>query len=142
VQKWFGSSGVCINENFELLMVLQGKPEEEKTWSVPSGRKENNETFEECCVREIKEETGYIAELVSKLKVKKGVYEEFNISFEVHYFLVKIVDGERKIQDPDNLIYDIDWKNIDELKELNLSFPEDRDFLIDCIKSKYTYNSY
>ena len=48
---------------------------------------------------------------------------------------MKIVDGERKIQDPDNLIYDIAWKNINELQELNLSFPEDRDFLIDCIKN-------
>lgn len=38
MQKWFGSSGVCINENPELLMVLQGKPEEEKMWTVPSGR--------------------------------------------------------------------------------------------------------
>lgn len=134
MQKWFGSSGVCVNENEELLMVLQGKPDEEKTWSVPSGGKEENENFEECCVREIKEETGYIAEVVEEIKVKKGVYKEIEISFEVHYFLVEIVGGERKIQDPDNLIYDIAWKNIEELKELRLSFPEDREFLIDCIK--------
>jgi ADP-ribose pyrophosphatase YjhB (NUDIX family) len=118
VQKWFGSSGICINENGELLMVLQGKPEEDKAWSVPWGGQEKNETFEECCVREINEETGYVAEVVDEIKVKKGIYEEINISFEVHYFLVKIVDGERKIQDPDNLIYDVAWKNIDELRNL------------------------
>ena len=141
MQKWFGSSGICINENGELLMVLQGKPEEDKTWSVPSGGQEKNETFEECCVREIKEETGYDAEVVDKIKVKKGIYEEINIYFEVHYFLMKIVDGERKIQDPDNLIYDVAWKNIDELKELSLSFPEDRDFLIDYIK-RNSHNPY
>ncbi len=142
MQKWYGSSGVCINENGQLLMVLQGKPEEVKSWSVPSGGQEKDETFEECCVREIKEETGYVAEIVDEIKVKKGIYDEINISFEVHYFLVKIVGGERKIQDPDNLIYDIAWKNIDELKELSLSFPEDRDFLIDCIKSNYSHNFY
>ncbi len=79
--KWFGSAGVCINENGELLMVLQGKPEEEKTWSVPSGGQERNETFEECCIREIKEETGYIVEVVDELKVKKGIYEKINISY-------------------------------------------------------------
>jgi len=94
VQKWFGSAAICINEFGELLMVLQGKPEEEKTWSVPSGRQEENETFEECCVRELKEETGYIAEVVNELKVKKGFYNEINVSFEVHYFLVNIVGGE------------------------------------------------
>jgi ADP-ribose pyrophosphatase YjhB (NUDIX family) len=51
VEKWVGSSGICINENGQLLMVLQGKPEEKKTWSVPSGGKETNESFEECCER-------------------------------------------------------------------------------------------
>lgn len=136
MQEWFGSAGLCINENGEILMVLQGKPEEDKTWSIPSGERGENETYGECCVREINEETGYIAEVLDKIKIKKGVYEEVNISFEVHYFLAKIVAGERKIQDPDHLIYDIAWKNSDELKELKLSFPEDRDFLIDYIKSK------
>ena len=53
MQQWFGSSGVCINEHGQLLMVLQGKPEEKKTWSIPSGGKEYDETYEECCIREI-----------------------------------------------------------------------------------------
>ena len=30
-------------------MVLQGKEEEEKRWSVPSGGLEKGETLEECC---------------------------------------------------------------------------------------------
>jgi ADP-ribose pyrophosphatase YjhB (NUDIX family) len=141
VQKWFGSSGVCINENGHLLMVLQGKPEEKKTWSIPSGGKEHNETFQECCVREIEEETGYIAEIVEEIKVKRGIYEHLNISFEVHYFLVKTVDGKRIFQDPDNLIYDIAWKNVDEIKTLELSFPEDRDFLMDYITKEYKSQS-
>ena len=136
MKKWCGSSGICINENGELLMVLQGKPAEEKAWSVPSGGKEKNETFEECCVREVKEETGYDVEVVEELKVKNGIYEDISISYEVHYFLVKIVGGERKIQDPDNLIYDISWKTVYELEALELSFPEDKDFLMDCINER------
>lgn len=141
MQKWFGSSGVCINENGDLLMVLQGKPEEKKTWSIPSGGKEHNETFQECYVREIEEETGYIAEIVEEIKVKRGIYEHLNISFEVHYFLVKTVGGIRNFQDPDNLIYDIAWKNVDEIKTLELSFPEDRDFLMDYITKEYKSQS-
>ena len=137
MQKWFGSSGVCINENGELLMVLQGKPEEHKTWSVPSGERKQNETFEECCVREIKEETGYKTEIVEEIKVKKGSFEKLNISVDVHYFLVTIVGGTRNIQDPDNLIYDIAWKSARELETLEFSFPEDRDFLIDYITKEY-----
>ncbi|UOQ46863.1 NUDIX hydrolase [Gracilibacillus caseinilyticus] len=134
MRNWFGASGVCINEENKLLMVLQGKPEEVKKWSVPSGGLEEKESFAECCRREVSEETGFIVETGDKLQVKKGENKEIGITFEVHYFLVGIFGGERMMQDPDHLIYDIDWESIDELKELDLSFPEDRDFLIDCIE--------
>lgn len=128
MNKWLGSSAICINEQGHLLMVLQGKPEEKKLWATPSGGKEPGETFEECCIREVHEETGYQVQIVEKLQVKQ---DEF---VEVHYFSVKIVGGERKIQDPDQLIYDIDWKSIDEIERLELSFPEDRIFLIDFMR--------
>lgn len=29
MEKWFGAPVICLNDNAELLMVLQGKPEEE-----------------------------------------------------------------------------------------------------------------
>ena len=51
-------------------MVLQGKPEE-KMWSIPSGGKEQAETFEECCIREIKEETDIQSILLKKLRLRK-----------------------------------------------------------------------
>ncbi|MDN4494356.1 NUDIX hydrolase [Ureibacillus aquaedulcis] len=127
--EWHGSSGVCINEKGQLLMVLQGKPDEKKTWSIPSGGRKNNETFEECCIREIEEETGYKVEILSELQVKKARYDKANISIEVHYFLVKQVGGAMAIQDPDNLIYEIAWKTIDEIQDLELTFTEDRDIL-------------
>jgi ADP-ribose pyrophosphatase YjhB (NUDIX family) len=140
MQKWMGASGVCVNENGELLMVLQGKPEEIKKWSVPSGGKDDHETLQECCVREIQEETGYITEIIEEIRVKKGIIEELDVSIEieVHYFLVKAVGGKRNFQDPDQLIYDIAWKNVEEIKNLVLSFPEDREFLIDYLTKDFT----
>ena len=38
---WVGATGVCINSDGQVLMVLQGKPEEEKYWSVSYMRKRN-----------------------------------------------------------------------------------------------------
>lgn len=87
----------------------------------------------------MEEETGYVTEIMKEIKLKVGMLEGFRV--EVHYFFVKVIGGEREIQDPDQLIYDIDWKTIDELNELHLSFPEDREFLIDCIKNNYSHNS-
>ena len=141
MKKWFGSSGVCMNEDGQLLMVLQGKPEEGKTWSIPSGGKKHVETFEECCLREITEETGYLGEIIEEIKVKRKTYEHLHIIAEVHYFLVRIVGGKRTIQDPDNLIYDIAWKNLEELHAIELSFPEDRDYLINYITMAFKPNS-
>ncbi|WP_053368182.1 NUDIX hydrolase [Bacillus sp. FJAT-27245] len=132
--KWAGAAGICINEEGNLLMVLQGMPEEVKKWSVPSGGVEEGESFQECCKREFEEETGYLVEVLDEVKVKTGTYEGFMV--EVRYFIVKIVGGSRKIQDPDNLIYDIAWKTVDDLATLELSFPEDRGFLLNHMENR------
>lgn len=59
MNRWVGAAALCVNSDRQLLMVLQGKPEEEKRWSVPSGGKEEDETLEDYCIREVYEETGY-----------------------------------------------------------------------------------
>ncbi|WP_343033691.1 NUDIX hydrolase [Virgibacillus ihumii] len=102
--KWYGAGGVCVKDG-KVLMVLQGTTEEPKRWSVPSGGLETEETFEECCIREIKEETGYDVEIIQPLFKKDGQFSE------AHYFEVKITGGKPTIQDPDEVIYDIDWKS-------------------------------
>ena len=142
MKEWFGSSGLCFNDNGQLLMVLQGKPEEKKLWSIPSGGKEVDESFEECCLREMEEETGYLTEIVEEVKVKRVIYDTRNITAEVRYYIVRIVGGERAIQDPDGLIYDIAWKGLEELKTLKLTYPEDRDFLIQYIRKHSSNHSY
>ena len=133
MEKWYGSAGVCVNEKGQLLMVLQGKPEEKKLWTIPSGGKEDLETFEDCCVREIKEETGYQVEIVRKLKAKEG--KTFGIDVVVQYFEVKIVGGTMEINDPDGLIHEVAWKSAKDLEDLDLSFPEDRSFLSALIRN-------
>ncbi|GIN20533.1 MAG TPA: NUDIX hydrolase [Bacillus bacterium] len=107
MSQWIGAAGVCVNEHDELLMVLLGKPEEIKTWSVPSGGLESGETIEECCIREVYEETGYQTEIIEKLYVKNTVIDNFDV--QVHYFLLRIIGGEATIQDPDQLIHQIAW---------------------------------
>ena len=138
MNKWSGSSAVCINEEGQVLMVLQGTPEEDKKWSVPSGGKEQKETFMECCIREVEEETGYIGEVIEEIKVKRTVMDTYEV--EVYYYLIKIVGGSMKIQDPDQLIYDVAWKSIEELTDLEFSFLEDKAFLQSYIKLK-VFNS-
>ncbi|PEE38600.1 DNA mismatch repair protein MutT [Bacillus pseudomycoides] len=49
MKRWVGTAAICVNEKNEILMVLQGKKEEPKRWSVPSGEQEEGETSEYCC---------------------------------------------------------------------------------------------
>ncbi|URM32574.1 NUDIX hydrolase [Cytobacillus firmus] len=135
MHKWLGSAGVCIRGD-KVLMVLQGTADEPKRWSVPSGGLEEGETFEECCIREVREETGF------EVKVIRTIFNKMSCSGEVRYFEVEIIGGEATIQDPDQLIYDIAWKSIEEIKTLKLSFPEDRAFLITLPSFAYCEEDY
>lgn len=131
MKKWYGAASICINEKNELLMVKQGTPEEPKRWSIPSGGKEDGETFEECCVREVKEETGYDIQIIQPLFVKKETITGYDI--EARYYQAKIIGGKPSIQDPDNLIYEVAWKTANEIKTLQLSYPDDREMLLSYV---------
>lgn len=47
-----------VERNGEYIVVEESKDETEGLWSLPAGRLEADETFEECISREVKEETG------------------------------------------------------------------------------------
>jgi len=133
VNFWRGAAACCLNENHQVLMVLQGKPDEEPKWSVPSGGVEPGETFEECCAREVWEETGYRVHVGKELFEKRG--QSYGWIVEVHYFQVTIVARNSCIQDPDGLIHQVAWKSWNDLMTLNLAFPEDREFLLQLTNS-------
>ena len=134
MNQWIGACGVCINSDKQLLMVLQGIPEEEKRWSVPSGGLEQGETLEECCIREVYEETGYLCKIIKKVKEKSGAYGP--VEYLVTYYEVEIVGGQPTIHDPDGLIYEIAWKTPEQIKKLEFSFPEDKEFLLQYIEGR------
>lgn len=133
---WTGATGICVNEEGKVLMVLQGAPKEEKRWGLPGGGVEEGESYDQCCKREVEEETGYEVDVIELLQQKKGTYDTIGISFEVYYYKMEITGGEEKIQDPDGLIYEVGWKSAEDIKELTLSFPEDREFLMTYLEQK------
>lgn len=135
MKRWIGTAVICMNEKNEFLMVLQGKVNEEKRWSVSSGGQEEGEELEECCVREVWEETGYEVEVIDKLCEKKGI--TYGVPVHVYYYMVKLIGGNMKIQDPDELIHEID-----EVKKLSLSFPEGYDLLYKYTNKKEVFKHF
>ncbi len=127
MSNWQGAAGICINDQNEVLLVLQHMPEDDvEKWAVPAGGAEVGESLRACCEREFFEETGLIVEAKEEVTVKKGEYENSAISFEVHYFRVEVTGGAINAEDPFELILDVAWKPIGELKDLNMAYPDDR----------------
>ncbi|GIP17535.1 DNA mismatch repair protein MutT [Paenibacillus montaniterrae] len=130
MNKWTGCAAVCMNELHELLMVrargIDG-------WLVPSGSLEVNETTEECCIRETREETGYEVEIVKQLYLKQKTTST-GIEIRTFYYEVKLVGGKVNIDDPDKDIYSVAWFSIDELNKITYAYEEDKDFLIEHVK--------
>ncbi|AFC29562.1 GCN5-like N-acetyltransferase [Paenibacillus mucilaginosus 3016] len=126
---WRGAAAMIRNESRQLLMILQGRPEEEKKWSVPAGGLNDGEALEECCAREVWEETGHRVQVGAYLHEKRGISRGY--PYLVKYYEAEITGGAPVIQDPDGLIYDIRWMSAPEIRELALTYPEDRAFLLE-----------
>lgn len=111
MRREFSAGGIVFNNG----KVLLTKHSQNKHWSFPKGLLDHPEqTTEESALREVKEEGGVEAEILSKVGYSKYVYT-FNgekIFKIVTYFLMKYISGDPK---------DHDW----EVEEAGWYTPED-----------------
>lgn len=129
MSNWKGAAGICINDEKEVLMVLQGPPEEEKKWGLPAGPLEGNETLEESCVREFSEVTGLAVRVLKSAGVKKDSFDNADVSVELHYFLVEVIGGEITVLADDPWIQEISWQPIEKLESLDLADPGEAELI-------------
>ena len=123
MSNWKGAAGVCINNQSEVLMVLQGPPDEEKKWGVPAGPPEADETLEQSCVREFSEMTGLEVRIIRSAGIKKDSFDNADVSVELQYFLVEVVGGELTVWEEDPWIREIAWQPIVKLDTLEMADP-------------------
>ncbi|MBC5636672.1 NUDIX hydrolase [Ornithinibacillus sp. BX22] len=131
MEEWRGSAAICINNNREVLMV---RAKGSSQWAVPSGGIEEGETPEHCCIREVKEETGYTVTIKEEIYVKKVVKQ--GISVTTHYFVVDRISNSSGINDPDQLIEEMAWFSLEGLAGIEHAYPEDEKLIEKCLKSQ------
>jgi 8-oxo-dGTP pyrophosphatase MutT (NUDIX family) len=112
-------AAAIIIRNDTLLVLHRQKPGQDY-YILPGGGVELDESFQDACIREVKEETGLDVlhlQLVHRYHSKVG---------EEQYFLTRIPAGEpvlggseAKRQSPTN-IYDFEWVDQEQLEGINL----------------------
>ena len=112
-------AAAIILQNNALLVIHRQKPGQDY-YILPGGGVELDESFQEACIREVKEETGLDVlhlQLVHRYHSKVG---------EEQYFLTRVPDGElvlggseAKRQSPTN-VYSFEWVDAEHLEGINL----------------------
>jgi len=93
-------------------------------WSLPKGKLDDGETFEDCALREVLEETGYRCRLTEFVGFTE-YRDRRNRRKVVRYWLMDVLDGEFA---PSREVDDLQWLDL-EMAARVLSYPHDRDLL-------------
>ncbi len=111
-----GCGAFILNEKNELLLQLRNKAPEKEYWSIPGGRVELFETFEEAVKREVKEETGVEVRVIDLLGICDHIIQNEKSHWVSPSFLCKIVKGEPQIMEPTKHL-DMKWFSLDDLPD-------------------------
>jgi 8-oxo-dGTP diphosphatase len=107
-----------IIRNGKLLLVHRQKPGRDY-YTLPGGGVEFDESFEEACIREVREETGL------KVRALQLVYRYITLEKEENYYLTQVTlaepvlgGSEAKRQSPENS-YELIWADAVQVESLN-----------------------
>jgi 8-oxo-dGTP pyrophosphatase MutT (NUDIX family) len=112
VQKEVSAGGVLyrrVDDAIEVVLASRRTRRGELAWGLAKGGIEEGESHEQAAVREVREETGYTAEIESSLGETKYFYvwEDTRIRKTVHFFLMRLTGGDPA--DRDDEMEEVRW---------------------------------
>ncbi len=94
-EKISSAGGVVINSSYEIAICRRFSTD---LWVLPKGKIEQGETIEDAAIREVKEETGLIVEIVEFVNsIQYNYYElrnSMHYSKTVYFFLMRWIAGD------------------------------------------------
>ena len=117
----FRVSVIIVNEKEEILLV-QHKKANRYYWVLPGGRIEYGESFQDCAVRELKEETNLDIRFVSVVFLSEAIAPDRSRHIINIYATGQVLGGELKLGD-EPMLADVGYKPIYELEKITLYPP-------------------
>jgi 8-oxo-dGTP diphosphatase len=110
-----------VRRDGRVLLVQRARPPNVGKWGFPGGVQELGETIFEAVARELKEETGLVAEPIETLTTLDVVERDGEGRVRTHYALIAVLaewrSGEVKIDDE---AHDFDWFTVAEVEARQL----------------------
>jgi len=123
---------VVLNKENKILLVRHKKGNQ-RYWVLPGGRLEYGETFEECAIRELKEETGLDVEVERFLFLSEAIAPDRSRHIVNIFIKAKVVGGTMKLGD-EPVLAGVDFVPLEDLMKLTL-FPPVSDEIMESIQA-------
>lgn len=114
-------SVIIINQDDEILLVKHRKGSR-AYWVLPGGRLEYGESFEECAIREIKEETGFEIMVNEHLFLSEAIAPDRSRHIVNIYIRATITGGTMQLGDED-ILDGVEFVPLDDLNKATLYPP-------------------
>lgn len=114
-------SVIVINSEKKILLVKHRKGPRQY-WVLPGGRLEYGETFHECGVREVKEETGLDVEINKIVFISEAIAPDRSRHIVNVYLSASLLGGTLKVGN-EPVLAGVEFRDLDELKTLTLYPP-------------------
>lgn len=100
----------------EILLIKQFSYKD--SWGIPKGRMNEGETFEECAVREVKEETGISIKLGQRLVDAETIWKN-DQKIVISYLAEQVGTDPLNTDDPECEVADAKWFQLDKLPRVH-----------------------
>ncbi len=118
---------MVVIETDKILLVKHRKGARQY-WVLPGGRLEYGETFNECAVREVKEETGLDVEVEKIIFLSEAIAPDRSRHIVNIYLTARVTGGKMEVGN-EAVLADVDFLPMAELDRLTLYPPVSRQIL-------------